>query len=95
MNNNLCNGKLYTKNENGEFKELGVAGELELSDIDIDLSYDEFLKGLCIDEPVTITCTPTYKEFHRKRKGKRYIHYPIIRKGFSPKILALLTGGKE
>lgn len=95
MNNNLCNGKLYTKNENGEFKELGVAGELKLSDIDIDLSNDEFLKSLCIDEPVTITCTPTYKEFHRKRKGKRYIHYPIIRKGFSPKILALLTGGKE
>lgn len=94
MNNNLCKGKLYFQNEMGEFKELEGVGELSYSDVDYE-SDDDFLKSMCIDEPVTITCTPTYKEFHRKRKGKRYIHYPIIKKGFPPKILALLTGGKE
>ncbi len=88
------NGKLYIQNEDGEYEELGTTSELALEPTEI--KEDAFTKAVRIgwNTSDTFIIKPTYKEWYRKKKGKRYVLYSKTRYGIDPKILRLLVGGK-
>lgn len=83
-------GTLYIS-DGQEYKEIAItSGYLEpqqskevINDIDIKSNfYGE----------ATLTIRPTYKKWFKKKKGKRYLHYYIIKNGFDPKLIQKLRG---
>ena len=90
------NGKLYFQNEEGKYEELGSTKELKLEPTEI--KDDAFTKTIRVgwNTDNNFIVKPTYKEWHKKKKGKRYIWYYKIKQGINPKIIKeLLKGGKK
>ena len=88
---NQTTGKLFFVNEDGEKQEIGTTANLDYIGIDLAEGEDEQVTTLCNKE-VTFSIKPTYKEWHKKRKGKRYIYYYITKEGFDPKVINMLLG---
>ena len=86
--------KLYFKSEDGEYKELGATTELEFESNKNE--EDAFTKAIRIGWSNTevYVATLTYKKWYKKKKGKHFVRYYKIKRGFNPKIINLLIGDK-
>ena len=84
------NGKLYFQNNDGEYQELRAVEKVEIEE-------DAFTKAVRSgwDAKDTFMITPIYKEWYKKKKGKRYVWYYKIRQGIDPKIIEKLLKGDK
>ena len=84
-------GTIYVSNGD-EIKEIGTITEGKITKIE-PVEYAEEIINLH-NKAVSLTLTPKYKTWFRKKKGNRYILYHKTINGFNPKIFDWLLGGE-
>lgn len=84
-------GTIYVS-DGDEIKEIGTITEGIITEIEPVEYAEEIIK--LHNQAIELTMKPTYKKWFRKKKGKRYVLYHEIKKGFDPKIFDWLLGGE-
>ena len=86
---NSIGGTLFFQGDTGEWKVIGAA-IIEGLKVGIDMGIPEDDKTV----QTTISLTPKYKKWYKKRKGKRYVYDYKWEIGFDPKVIKKLLGGE-
>lgn len=79
--NEINDGKIYAKNIDGECIKVGVVGG---GSVEIEPMKEEFTYGnskIITDETMTLSLPLTHKEWFKKRKGKRWVNYYVVKPG--------------
>ena len=76
-------GKIYMKGEDGKESELGVAKDITYAALEYGDKITYGFKNVLEGETTTISLPLTHKEWYKKRKGKRWVNYFVVKPGLN------------